>query len=56
MDKYSKRVFNSRPWPKSALEKEAIYLNQTRELLDDFFAPMNKKLAEFLKDERFAWN
>ena len=31
-------------------------MNETREILDDFFRPYNRLLADLLHDDRFLWN
>ena len=30
-------------------------LNETREILNEFYRPFNKRLAEMLKDEKYGW-
>jgi N-acetylgalactosamine 4-sulfate 6-O-sulfotransferase len=40
---------------KNVQKKRAPMLPQTKQLLDDFYAPFNKALAEALGDERYLW-
>ncbi len=41
---------------KNVGKKRGDMLQETRQLLKDFYAPFNQKLATQLKDDRFLWN
>ena len=54
--KYRPVVSNSNHWITSSRYRDSFKMwPKTKELLDNFFHPYNKRLAKLLKDERFLW-
>ena len=54
-----KKEMASKPIPNPRSDQftgEGDMLKETRELLDEFYAPYNRKLRDVLGDDRFLWS